>query len=282
MNNLAVKYFQKALELNEKGRHLKAIEAYKLSLRHNPNFVEALTNLGLMLNNSKRPKEALQFLLKANKLRPNNIIIQNNIGVSKMQLGLNNDALNIFNCILEEKPHNLEANLNSIILTSRMLDNDGFRKKKKFISKIVSDEILIDLLAINEVFERQDSDLYTQLELAITNQIDYWVNNNIAPEKIFSSLTSIPEIQPLITLLTVAQQKSRNRFLKSFTDSFDSYLMNFPEYLLIKAKYLLSNEDCDLKLVEALLDKAKSYSLNEEELISVDCELAYWSGDHSR
>ena len=41
MNNLALKYFQKALELNEKGRHLKAIEAYKLSLRHNPNLVEA-------------------------------------------------------------------------------------------------------------------------------------------------------------------------------------------------------------------------------------------------
>ena len=281
MKAIALKYYQKALGFKAKGNFLKAIDSYKLALRNYPDFVEALSNLGSILNDLKRPDEALKFLDKANKLRPNNNIVLNNIGVSKMQLGLNSEAIDIFQNVLTQYPQDIKAHLNIIKLTVNKLEQFQYDSRKKKLNHLIQNGILVDLFAINEL-KNSSLPLFHFLESEIIQYIDQSVNQNISPKFIYRSLTSCSEIKPLVTLLKIAQRNARTTFIKSFINSYDSELNKTPGYYLIKARFLLTNELGSINEIKSLLSKAKTQRQDREEILSIECDLAYWTGDFKK
>jgi Flp pilus assembly protein TadD len=78
--NAAIRLYNQARDLYQKGKIDEAIALYRQALALNPANLEALNNLGLALDAQGKYDEAMADLTVADKLRPNDPITESNIG----------------------------------------------------------------------------------------------------------------------------------------------------------------------------------------------------------
>ncbi len=79
--------------LADPARLPEAIACFQRALELRPAYPEALTNLGLALNNSGRPTEAIAYLRDSLRLKPGVYQAHNNLGIALARSGRADDAL---------------------------------------------------------------------------------------------------------------------------------------------------------------------------------------------
>jgi len=119
----AIKHYQQAIILHEKGKLSSAERAYKKAIKLNRKFVEAHSNLGTILLEQGRLKEASHAFLKALELLPDHPMLLNNVGNVLQLQGENEKALSLLNKVISQDPDNAHA-YNNIGNALRALDRN--------------------------------------------------------------------------------------------------------------------------------------------------------------
>ena len=93
---------------------------YRIALEKNPDCWMAYNNLGLLLDNAGRPKEAMAYYEKALSLKPDDANHHYNIGLVLAKLGRQQEAIEHYKQALTLKPNYVEAqnNLGVALFTS--------------------------------------------------------------------------------------------------------------------------------------------------------------------
>lgn len=83
----AVEFYNQAVSFHQNNHLPESESAYRMALKLNPEFAEAHNNLGNVLKDQGRQKEALSEYRKALKIYPDNPILLNNIGNTLFDIG---------------------------------------------------------------------------------------------------------------------------------------------------------------------------------------------------
>ena len=95
--------------LAAKGRFDEAIENYRKALQINPNFAEALNNLGIALAAKGRFDEAIENYRKALQINPNFSDALNNLGIALAAKGRFDEAIENYRKAIQINPNFAEA-----------------------------------------------------------------------------------------------------------------------------------------------------------------------------
>ncbi len=101
--------FNRAVELQRKGRLKEAETEYRAVLKLAPNYAEAYANLGAVLIRLDKYREAIQSYEAAYKLAPNLTPILLNIGIAHYRQREFEKAVNAFKRFLAASPENAQA-----------------------------------------------------------------------------------------------------------------------------------------------------------------------------
>ena len=98
--------------LNNHGRTAEAMDNYRMALKINPSYEDALNNLGYMLAGQKKYFDAIPLYEKALRIRPNNAEVHNNLGNALSEIGRIDEAIQHYLIALKEKPDHADAHNN--------------------------------------------------------------------------------------------------------------------------------------------------------------------------
>jgi protein O-mannosyl-transferase len=98
--------------LNNRGRTAEAMENYRLALKINPAYEDALNNLGYSLAGQKRYAEAIPLYEAALRVRPNHAEVHNNLGNALSEVGRIDEAIEHYLIVLKQKPEHADAHNN--------------------------------------------------------------------------------------------------------------------------------------------------------------------------
>ncbi len=105
-------YLSYALLFFRKKNYEKAIVYNNKALEIDPNFIKALVNKGVALDNLKRYDEAIQLYDKVLKIDPNDINTLNNKGVTLDNLKRYDEAIQLYDKVLKIETNNIDALVN--------------------------------------------------------------------------------------------------------------------------------------------------------------------------
>ncbi len=100
--------------MRDKGRLDDAIEAYRQSIAHNPNFYEAHNNLGIVLNDKGFPDQAIAACQRAIALMPTRVQAYNNLGNVLKSQGQIPAAIEVFRQAIALDPNSPKVHSNLI------------------------------------------------------------------------------------------------------------------------------------------------------------------------
>ena len=92
-----------------KEKYYKAIELYKDSLSHNAFFVKPMVGLAESFYALGQNDEAMNYVIRAQRLDRNNLSLLNLEGNIRTELGQLQEARGLFERVLRIEPHNLDA-----------------------------------------------------------------------------------------------------------------------------------------------------------------------------
>jgi tetratricopeptide (TPR) repeat protein len=98
--------------LSGQGRTAEAMENYRLSLKINPAYEDALNNLGYALAGQKKYSEAIPLYEAALRIRPNHAEVHNNLGNALSETGKIDEAIQHYLIVLQQKPDHADAHNN--------------------------------------------------------------------------------------------------------------------------------------------------------------------------
>jgi protein O-mannosyl-transferase len=98
--------------LNNQGRTAEAMENYRLSLKINSAYEDALNNLGYALAGQKKYAEAIPLYEAALRVRPRHAEVHNNLGNALSETGKIDEAIQQYLIVLQEKPDHADAHNN--------------------------------------------------------------------------------------------------------------------------------------------------------------------------
>ncbi len=106
---LSEKQMQKALAHHQAGRLKEAEDYYKQVLRLNPNHPDANNLLGVLLFQTNRSQDGLQFLDKATKLKPQEAMFHYNYGIALRSAGDQGKAVEALSRAIQLNPEQVDA-----------------------------------------------------------------------------------------------------------------------------------------------------------------------------
>jgi protein O-mannosyl-transferase len=95
-----------------KGRTTEAMEQYRLALKINPAYEDALNNLGYALAGQRKFAEAIPLYEAALRVRPKHAEVNNNLGNALSELGRVDEAMRHYLITLEQNPEHADAHNN--------------------------------------------------------------------------------------------------------------------------------------------------------------------------
>jgi len=93
------------------GRRLSAINSFQKALTLDPEYVDAMANLGATYIGLDRIDTALRLLREANRLEPNNAKVLANLAVAHNAIGELDAAITFYESALSVSPHNPSADV---------------------------------------------------------------------------------------------------------------------------------------------------------------------------
>jgi tetratricopeptide (TPR) repeat protein len=108
----ADEYFLLGCNYTTSRSYKEAIEAYKESLRKNPNFTDAYLNLGVVYYKIGKYPEAIDAFKKATLSSPESLSAYHKLGTTYIIRGAYSDAIEVFQKAITIDPDNSEAHFN--------------------------------------------------------------------------------------------------------------------------------------------------------------------------
>jgi tetratricopeptide (TPR) repeat protein len=94
------------------GKTAEAMENYRMSLKINPAYEDALNNVGYALAGQKKYSEAIPLYEAALRIRPNHAEVHNNLGNALSETGEIDEAIEHYLIALKQNPDHAEAHNN--------------------------------------------------------------------------------------------------------------------------------------------------------------------------
>jgi tetratricopeptide (TPR) repeat protein len=94
------------------GKKEEAMENYRMSLKINPAYEDALNNVGYALAGQKKYSEAIPLYEAALRIRPNHAEVHNNLGNALSETGKIDEAIQHYLIALKQNPDHAEAHNN--------------------------------------------------------------------------------------------------------------------------------------------------------------------------
>ena len=94
------------------GKTAEAMENYRMSLKINPAYEDALNNMGYALAGQKKYLEAIPFYETALRVRPNHAEVHNNLGNALSETGKIDEAIQHYLIALKQNPDHADAHNN--------------------------------------------------------------------------------------------------------------------------------------------------------------------------
>jgi tetratricopeptide (TPR) repeat protein len=101
--------------LSGQGKTAEAMENYRISLKINPAYEDALNNVGYALAGQKKYQEAIPYYEAALRLRPNHAEVHNNLGNALSETGRIDEAIQHYLIALKQNPEHADAHNNLAI-----------------------------------------------------------------------------------------------------------------------------------------------------------------------
>jgi len=98
--------------LSGQGKTAEAMENYRMSLKINPAYEDALNNLGYALAGQKKFLEAIPLYEAALRVRPNQAEVHNNLGNALSETGRIDEAIQHYLIALKQNPDHADAHNN--------------------------------------------------------------------------------------------------------------------------------------------------------------------------
>lgn len=108
----ANEYFLLGCKYENSHSYREAIEAYKESLRMNPNYPDAYINLGVVYYKLGKYSDAIEAFKEAAKVEPNSLLVYRKLGTAYIIRGAYSEAVNVFRKATDIEPNNAEAHFN--------------------------------------------------------------------------------------------------------------------------------------------------------------------------
>lgn len=108
----ANEYFLLGCKHENSHSYREAIEAYKESLRMNPNFPVAYINLGVVYYKLGKYSDAIEAFKEAAKVEPNSLLVYRKLGTAYIIRGAYSEAVDAFRKATDIEPNNAEAHFN--------------------------------------------------------------------------------------------------------------------------------------------------------------------------
>jgi len=108
----ANEYFLLGCEYENSHSYKEAIEAYKESLRMNPNYPDAYINLGVVYYKLGKYSDAIEAFKEAAKVEPNSLLVYRKLGTAYIIRGAYSEAVDAFRKATDIDPNNAEAHFN--------------------------------------------------------------------------------------------------------------------------------------------------------------------------
>ena len=122
----------------ELGEHQKAESYFQKTIEIDPNFIDALNNLGIISKELGEHQKAESYFQKAIKIDPNFKTALNNLGLMFKELGEHQKAINCYKKLIEIDPDNITSinSLSDLLETfkfSHKIKNDRVDLKELFL-----------------------------------------------------------------------------------------------------------------------------------------------------
>jgi tetratricopeptide (TPR) repeat protein len=101
--------------MSGQGKTAEAMENYRMSLKINPAYEDALNNMGYALAGQKKYLEAIPFYEAALRVRPNHAEVHNNLGNALSETGKIDEAIQHYLIALKQNPNHADAHNNLAI-----------------------------------------------------------------------------------------------------------------------------------------------------------------------
>lgn len=173
---LAEEKYEQACNYKAEGNFKSAIKLFEEALVINPNYVEALNNLGNIFNTMEKYEKALPYFLKADNIMPDEPIILNNLGIALMELGKLDEAKIKLETAIKKQPsfYQTYTNLGKVYT----LKNDLVSAKNCLIKALEINPFDQKARLRLESAEELLNNLTTQEIAQLKNQLNKAENNN--------------------------------------------------------------------------------------------------------
>ena len=277
----AIKQYNKGREASSRGNTSQAIKSYREAIKLDPNFYQALNNLGNIYQTQKNNDAALNCFKKALKVIGENAIVLNNIGNAYREKKDFEASIRYFERSITAEPKYISPRLNLIAVH---IDNQDWDSVNTLIASAKTfgvNSSLLDLV----VLQSQYVDIESSIYLEAINRITLTLFNldkekNVANVKNFLKSLEVPNSNDcLINILLIISFDKKLNFLKDHIASTMETAQGCKlKHEIFSLKLKLRSQSNLGSLIVDLRKYRKNYP-QEAVFISFLCDAYFWNGE---
>jgi len=208
------------LLLHQRGEHETAIRLFNQAIERGEESTEIYTNLGSALQSCNRTDEAITAFRQAIRINPNYILAHNNLGNALREAGENEEAIASFQHALSLSPTEalLHFNLGNVLYAVGKLD-EAITSFKNALATDPDNQTIIHNLAMSLMESGKTDDAANQFKHIL--QLD---SNNL-------------QAKTLLAALQGEGEGATDTHLENVEKYFDDFAENFDQYLVEKLEY---------------------------------------------
>jgi len=116
-----------------------AMEAFRAELAIDPNHFESNLYLGDLLREGGQHEEALPFLERARRVRPENLGAEFSLGAVYVALGRTEEALPLLEAVAQAAPDHLQTHMQLAVVYTRLGRTADAQREKAAVARVASE-----------------------------------------------------------------------------------------------------------------------------------------------
>jgi len=256
------------------GRHEQAIEDYKNAIKINPDYTDALFNIGVIYNDRKKFDAAVDCFQQVIKIEPDYIDAYNNMGTTFVTMGKPDMALGIYLKALRIRPGSENIYYNIGILLKTVMFKKSHRDLLNTIDSLLIDKHYVrpkDIFSSVMSLLRLQPNLQKAIKQSRTDNSNSWLHDSISDLSEIPLLLTLMSICPLADLKLEALLKGiRFKLLMSLSELTETpQMFKFQSALALQCfvnEYIYSCSSEEKKALQALEICVKAKLLNSETI----------------
>ena len=277
----AIKQYNKGLEASAKGNISLAVKFYREAIKLDPNFYQALNNLGNIYQKQKNNDAALDCFKKAIKVIGENAIVLNNIGNTYREKKDFEASIKYFERSITADPKYISPRLNLIAVKIDVQDWNSVSTLVASAKTFGVNSSLLDLVVLQSKYVDIDSSIY----LGAVNRITLTLykldkEKSVATVKSFLDSLEVPNSNDCLIniLLDISLEKNLNFLKDTLASRMDKTQGCKLKHEIYSLKLRLKSQENLASLIVDLKKYRKTYP-QEAIFISLLCDAYFWNGD---